>query len=175
MSAEQLNSHLANFGQIVMPGRHELAPEASEINYVGKYFDHHKAVRTNYDERQVGCHHLRCALPGADNYRRVQYNYGCIDKGSSLACQCTNNLRSNYLQKDARILFNSHSSFESMPMIRESLGAPSAAINAEEECRIHVVHYSIPSSLDSLLDLPLNDRDHTCWVHCGSSCIRGKR
>ena len=32
VTAEELNHHFANTGQIIAPGRHELAPEAAEIN-----------------------------------------------------------------------------------------------------------------------------------------------
>ena len=32
VTAEELNYHLANTGQIIAPGRHELAPEATQIN-----------------------------------------------------------------------------------------------------------------------------------------------
>ena len=32
VTAEELNYHLPNTGQIIVPGRHELAPEATEIN-----------------------------------------------------------------------------------------------------------------------------------------------
>ena len=34
VSAEELNYHLSNTGQVVAEGRHELAPETTEINHV---------------------------------------------------------------------------------------------------------------------------------------------
>ena len=35
VSAEELRYHLANTGQLVVQGRHELAPESTDLNYVG--------------------------------------------------------------------------------------------------------------------------------------------
>ena len=39
VSAEELNYHIASTGQIIMPGRHDLAPSVCDINYVSNFVD----------------------------------------------------------------------------------------------------------------------------------------
>ena len=51
-TGQQLHYHLASTGQIIMPGRHELAPETSEINYVGLQSDEHNPLN-NYPLERV--------------------------------------------------------------------------------------------------------------------------
>ena len=50
VTAEELRYHIANTGQIIVPGRYELAPITAEINYVG----HHIKQTRSLD---------RCARP----------------------------------------------------------------------------------------------------------------
>ena len=40
VTAEELRYHIANTGQIIVPGRHELAPITTDINYVGHHTTH---------------------------------------------------------------------------------------------------------------------------------------
>ena len=40
VTAEELRYHIANTGQIIVPGRQELAPITTEINYVGHHTTH---------------------------------------------------------------------------------------------------------------------------------------
>ena len=53
VTAEELNFHIASTGQIIVHGRHELAPDSGDINYIEDYIDE-EPNQQNYHIDQFG-------------------------------------------------------------------------------------------------------------------------
>ena len=96
VTPDELNYHLANTGQLIIHGRHDLAPESGELNYLQKDRDSSCGI-TSFDNYLQKGRDTNCGIAHFDNY------------ACSLACPCTGNSNTSF-ESRSNYLWATHSS-----------------------------------------------------------------